>query len=178
MRNKIDFDQELCQNINKPTLQVLYQRYCAVNDVQRQVDQMIKDRTWKGPAITKTDVTNVFVAKTTWFNFYNTQMPAAEKQDDMIAWLTEADDAPSDADLWGEAKDHYTLTDLDNWLTKKLGKKAKVVKKVTGKKVTGKAVAKGKANVTASGSTDKGKGKEKEVVPKAAKSHKKKPTTG
>jgi len=175
VRNKIDFDQNLCQNIVKPTLQVLYQRYCTVNDVQRQVDQMNKDRTWKGPTMTKTEVTNIFVAKTTWFNFYKIQMPAAEKQDDMIAWLTDADDAPSDADLWGEAQDHYTLTDLDNWLIKKLGKKAKVVKKVAGKKVAGKAVAKEKANVTA---IDKGKGKEEKVVPKAAKSHKKKPTTG
>ena len=105
-------------------------------------------------------------------------MAGAEKQANMIAWLTEADDAPSDADLWGEARDHYTLGDLDSWLTERVGKKGKVVKKVAGKKVTGKLVVKEGADVTASQSTDKGKGKEKEVVPKAAKSHKKKPATG
>jgi hypothetical protein len=183
VRNKIEFDQKLCQNLIKPTLQVLYQRYCAINDTQRQVDQMNKDRTWKGPTLTKTEIVNVFVARTTWFNFYHIQFKEAEKKDDMNAWLTEADDAPSDADLWGEAKDHYTLTDLDNWVTKRVGKKPQVVKKVAGKaqvvkKVAGKASVKGKGNVNASQSTDKGKGKEKQVVPKPVKSHKKKPTTG
>lgn len=80
-------------------------------------------------------------------------MPDAKKQDDMRAWLTEADNAPSDADLWGKARDHYTLKDLDSWLKEKVGKKGKVVKKVTGK--------------------GKGKGNEKEEVapePKAVKS--------
>lgn len=159
-RNQIEFDRDLCQNIEKPTLQILYQRYCAVNDIHRQVDEMIKGRTWKGPSITKTEVVTLFVAKTTWHNFYRVQMPAAEKQDDMRAWLTEADEGPSDVDLWGEARDHYTLRDLDSWLKEKVGKKGKVVKNVTGK--------------------GKGKGKEKEVAPepKAVKSHKRKSTTG
>jgi len=144
---------------------------------------MNKDQTWKGPTLTKTEIVNVFVARTTWFNYYHIQFKEAEKKDDMNAWLTEADDAPSDADLWGEAKDRYTLMDLDNWVTKRVGKKPQVVKKVAGKaqvvkKVAGKASVKGKGNVNASQSTDKGKGKEKQVVPKPVKSHKKKPTTG
>jgi hypothetical protein len=96
-------------------------------------------------------------------------MLAAEKQEDMLAWLTDANNALSDADLWGKARDHYTLKDLDNWLKEKVGKKGKVVKKVTGK-----AIVKGKAKVNANQGT--AKGKEKEVAPKAAKSHKKKST--
>lgn len=164
-RNQIEFDHDLCQNIDKPTLQVLYQRYCAVNDIHRQVDEMIKDRTWKGASITKTEVVTLFVAKTTWHNFYRVQMPAAEKQEDMRAWLTEADDAPSDADLWGEARDLYTLKDLDSWLKEKVGKKGKVVKK-------------GKAKVEINQSTAKGKEKEVAPEPKAVRSHKKKLTTG
>ena len=89
----------------------------------------------------------------------------------MRAWLTEAEDALSDIDLWGEAQDHYMLNDLDSWLKKKVGMKGKVVKKGTGK-----AIVKGKAKVV----TDQGtaEGKEKAVEPKAAKSHKKKSTTG
>jgi len=171
-KNKIEFDINLCQNIDKPTLQVLYQRYCTVNSTYRQVDQMIKDRTWKGPTITKTEITTLFVAKTTWHSYYRVQMPAAEKQDDMRAWLTKANDAPSDADLWGVASDHYTLKDLDNWLKERVGKKGKVVKKATGK-----AAVKGKAKVE---STAKGKEKKVEPEPKVAKakSHKKKLTTG
>jgi len=170
-KNQIEFDLELCQNIDKPTLQLLYQRYCAVNNIHRQVDQMTKDRTWKGVSITKTEIIGLFVAKTTWHKSYRTQMPAAETHNNMRAWLTEAEDAPSDADLWGDAKDHYTLKDLDDWLKKKAGKKAKVVKKVGVRAI---AAGKAKANVAQSS----GKGKEKEQEPKAKKSHKKKSTTG
>jgi predicted urease superfamily metal-dependent hydrolase len=100
-------------------------------------------------------------------------MPAAEREDDMRAWLTDADDAPSNVVLWGEAKDHYTLKDLDKWLKAKVGTKGKVVKKVAGR-----VIAKEKAKVVISQST--AKGKEKEVAPEpkaAAKSHKKKKLT-
>ena len=161
-RNKIDFDHELCQHIEKPTLQFIYRRYCTVNDIHCEVDQKVKDRTWKGSLITKTDITNLFVAKTTWHNLYHTQMPAAEKYDDMLAWLTDAEDAPSDIDLWGVAKDHYTLKDLDLWLKEKAGKK-------------GKAALKGKAKAEVGEGTGKGKEKEKS---KSEHSHKKKPKTG
>jgi len=98
-------------------------------------------------------------------------MPAAETHNNMRAWLTEAEDAPSDADLWGNTKDHYTLKDLDDWLKEKAGKKVKVVKKVGVRAI---AAGKAKANVAQSS----GKGKEKEQEPKAKKSHKKKSTTG
>jgi hypothetical protein len=111
-------------------------------------------------------------------------MPAAEKHDDMRAWLTEAENAPSDADLWGDTKDHHTLKDLDDWLKAKKGKAVK--------KAPGKVIAAGKAKANVSKSTGKGKekeeepkpskstgkGKEKEEEPKPARSHKKKSTTG
>ena len=44
-RNKIQFDHDLCQNIDKPMLQFLYQRYCATNNIYCQVDQMAKGQT-------------------------------------------------------------------------------------------------------------------------------------
>ena len=170
-KNKIEFNHDLCQNIDKPTLQVLYQQYCTVNDICHQVDQMVKDRTWKGTTINKTEITSLFFAKTTWHGLYWAQMPATEKHDNMRAWLTEAEDTPSDIDLWGEAQDHYMLKDLNIWLKKKVRTKGKVVKKGTGK-----AIMKGKAKVVADQGT--AKGKEKVVEPKAAKSHKKKSTAG
>jgi len=172
-KNKIQFDRDLCQNTDKPTLQFLYQRYCAANDIYRQVDQMAKDRTWKGTTITKTEVIGLFVAKTTWHASYRIQFPAAEKHDNMRAWLTEAEDAPSDADLWGDTKDHHTLKDLDGWLKEKAGPKGKAVKKVAKRAIGG-----GKAKATVSQSSGKGKEKEKEKEeePKAKRSHKKKST--
>ena len=134
---------------------------------------MAKDRTWKGATITKTEVIGLFVAKTTWHASYCIQFPAAEKHNNMRAWLTEAEDAPFDADLWGDTKDHHTLKDLDGWLKKKAGKKGKVVKKIAKR-----AIAAGKAKTAVSQSNGKEKEKEKEEEPKAKRSHKKKSTTG
>lgn len=133
---------------------------------------MTKDRTWKGATVTKTEIIELFIAKTTWHSSYRLQMPAAEKHDNMRAWLTETDDVPSDADLWGDTKDYHSLKDLDGWLKeKKTEKKGNVVKKAPGKVV---AAGKAKANI----SQGTGKGKEKEEEPKPTKSHKKKSTTG
>ena len=164
---------------------------------------MIKNRTWKGAKLTKTEIVGLFVAKTTWHNSYLLQMPAAEAHEDMRAWLAEEDGALSEADVWGDAKIHHTLKDLDSWLKIKAGKTVETTKKVEKKAVVkgkagkavakgtaGKAVAKGKAGKAvakgAAKAKETGKGKEKkveseeepEVQPKAKKSHKKKSTTG
>ena len=176
-KNHIEFDRDLCQIIDKPTLQLLYKRYCAINDIRRQIDQKIKDRTWKGAALTKVDVIELFVNRSIWYAWYSMPMRAAENNKDMRAWITEADDAPSDENIWGTIKDHRTLTDLDGWLKAKTGIKPTMVMKVKGKAaVKGKETVKGKANANTSQGT--GKEKEKEVKPKVARSHKKKPATG
>ncbi len=184
-KNGVEFDLALCQNIDKPTLQVLYQRYCTVNNICHQVDKMRKDRSWKGTTLTKTQIIVLFVAKTTWHDLYCKQMPSAEKQEDMQAWLTEEKDALSDAELWGDIKDHYTLKDLDNWLKQKSGKKAKVVKKAVGKDIVKRQakvdISKGKGQAKSSGVgkqvqvKDSDKGKQKEIRPRV---HKKKSTIG
>jgi len=184
-KNGVEFDLALCQNIDKPTLQVLYQQYCTVNNICHQVDKMRKDRSWKGTTLTKTQIIVLFVAKTTWHDFYHKQTPSAEKQEDMWAWLTEEKDALSDAELWGDIKDHYTLKDLDNWLKQKSGKKAKVVKKAVGKDIVKRQakvdISKGKGQAKSSGVgkqvqvKDSDKGKQKEIRPRV---HKKKSTIG
>ncbi|KAF8809167.1 hypothetical protein BYT27DRAFT_7285400, partial [Phlegmacium glaucopus] len=127
--NGIEFDHDLCQNIDKPSLQIIYQRYCAVNEINCQIDYMKKERTWIGFTPTKTDITNLFVAKTTWHSSYATRIPAAEKHEDMRAWLAEEVGCVSEEELWGEVKNNYTMKDLEEWLEKKDGKKVKVVKK-------------------------------------------------
>jgi len=171
--NGIGFDSNLCQNIEKPSLHIIYQRYCAVNDINRQIDHMRKDRTWVGLAPTKTEITNLFVAKTTWHNSYAAKLPAAEKHEDMRAWLADEVGCVSDADLWGEEKEIYGIKDLESWLEEKDGKKSKVVKKMNAKDIVKE---KGKANANATQKESSAKGKEKEKKPKATKALNKKKT--
>jgi len=183
-KNNIDFDIALCQNIKEPSLQLLYRRYCVVNDIFHQVHKLSENKTWNGAKLTKTEIISLFVAKSTWHESYRMQMPATETQEQMRAWLAGEKDGPSDADIWGDVQDYYSLKDLDSWLERKLGKKKQVVKKAMGKDIV-----KGKAKVDASQGKGQGKSSEAEkqvqakakakvVAPKAAKTYKKKSLTG
>ena len=132
---------------------------------------MCKDRSWKGTTLTKTQIIVLFVAKTTWHDFYRAQMPSAEKQEDMRAWLAEEKDALSDADLWGDIKDHYTLKDLDKWLEQRTGKKVKVVRKAVGKDILKKQAT---VNVSQEKRQEKSSGVGKQVQVKGSEKGKQK----
>jgi hypothetical protein len=41
---------------------------------------MRKEKSWKGATLTKTEIIKLFVAKTTWHNYYHVQMPSAENR--------------------------------------------------------------------------------------------------
>lgn len=128
--HNIDVDLNLCTNSDKPDLHIIYQRYIAANEINKQVSKMRQERSWKSKEVpSRTDVINLFVAKTTWHAFYATRIPAAEKHEEMRAWLSQEPDCMSDEELWGEEKDKYTMADLEKWLDLKNGAKGKVLKK-------------------------------------------------
>jgi hypothetical protein len=139
---------------------------------------MVNERKWprelrKPP--NRTEVIELFVAKTTWHNTYAKIIPRALQYEDMEAWLKDDSDSPSDLELWGyEPHLRYTTGDLKEWLDSEDKKKS--MKKPAAKKVIAtKAVQKGKAKESqvASGSgSGKGKEKAKESVG-GKKSHKK-----
>ncbi len=120
---------------------------------------MRQERSWKCKEVpSRTDVINLFVAKTTWHAFYATRIPAAEQHEEMCAWLAQEPDCMGDEELWGEDKDKYTMADLERWLDLKNGVKGKVLKK--GKK-TEKIVGNDKEKEETKEKIV-GKGKEKE----------------
>ena len=99
----------------------------------------------------------------------------------MRAWLTEEVDCLSDVELWGEAKDNYTMKDLEAWLTEKDGKKTKVVSNAKAKDIVkGKGKEKAKTKVNAGKEKVQGSTKEKEgqEKPKVTKTQHKKKTHG
>src|SRR5271168_206541 len=87
------------------------------------------------------------------------------KHPEMVEWLEERRNGPSDMDIWGHEKSYYTFSDLMKWLKeagdgvsvdldsesdgwKKKGKKAMVKKKSSGK--DGKRLHKSKAKSSGS----------------------------
>jgi len=174
--NGIKVNRDLCQNIEKLSLHIVYQHYISAHEIMRQIDLMQKDRTWVGSNPTKTDISNLFVARTTWHKLYTTKIPAAEKHEEMRSWLAEEVGCLSDLELWGEEKDSYVMKDLERWLEEKDGKKTKVVSSAKAKDIE-----KGKKRAAIDTNTSKGKvqgstkEKKKQEEPKATKAqHKKK----
>jgi ABC-type antimicrobial peptide transport system permease subunit len=173
--NGIKVNHDICQNIEKPPLHIVYLRYISAHEILRQIDLMQKDQTWVESRPTKMDIINLFVARSTWHKQYATKIPAAEKHEDMRSWLAEEVGCLSDLELWGEKKDNYVMKDLEEWLEKKDGKKTKVVSSAKAKDIK-------KGNKEATMNTDNSKakvqgstkGKEKQEEPKATTQHKKK----
>jgi len=151
--HNIDVDLNLCTHSDKPGLHIIYQRYIAANEINKQVSKMRQERSWEGKEIpSRTDIINLFVAKTTWHVSYATRIPAAEKHEEMHAWLSQEPGCMDDEELWGENKDKYTMADLEKWLDLKNGVKGKVLKKEKAKNIGKEKEAE----------KDIGKGKEKE----------------
>jgi hypothetical protein len=179
----LTINESLCYDTN-PTLQVMYQRYTHIHDIQAQIADMVAEHKWLtkfGKYPNKTEIIGLFVAKTTWHNSYAKVFPMVDSYEHMLAWLEGDPDAKSDLDLWGVTKSKYSIADLGEWLKKQKGKK--VVKSVTKFAVKSAKGAKEKEKEKKQGSgSGAGKGnKQKGVEPEQAdnkKSHKKKKVTG
>jgi hypothetical protein len=155
----LTINESLCYDTN-PTIQVMYQCYIHIFEIQGQIADMVAERKWLtqfGKYPNKTEVIGLFVAKTTWQNSYAKVFPMVEDYEHMVAWLEGDPDAKSDLNLWGVTKSKYSVTDLGDWLKKQKGKKAvKSAKSAKGVK------EKEKKQGSGSGS-GAGKGNQKEV---------------
>jgi len=180
----LTINDSLCYDTN-PTLQVMYQCYTHIHEIQAQVADLVAERKWPtglGKYPNKTEITGLFVAKTTWHNSYAKIFPMAEGYEDMLAWLEGASDSKSDLDLWGVTKSKYSLADLGDWLKKQKGKKVvKSVMKSAAKSAKGAKEKEKKQGLASGSGIREGTSKEvkqKEVVPEGVdnkkRSHKKK----
>ena len=163
----LTINDSLCYDTN-PTLQVMYQRYAHINELQAKISDMVAERKWPaevGKYPNKTELIGLFVAKTTWHTSYAKIFPMAEGYEHMLAWLEGDSDRKSDLDLWGTTKSRYSIADLGEWLKKQKGKKAvKPVMKSAVKSTKGaKEKEKEKEKKQGSASGSGGKGNQKEV---------------
>ena len=120
---------------------------------------------------TQADIISVFKGKTQWHLTYAKAFPKLTGYPEMVSWLEDSDDKPSDIELWGVFKSTYTFSDLLEWLAnggvglKKIGAEAEAESEIEEtQKGKGKEKAKEKR---------KGKGKEKEMEKEKAKEERK-----
>jgi len=119
---------------------------------------------WNGAKPTYGVIIALFVSTSMFYSHYK-YFNDAVKHPEMVEWLEERQNGPSDMDIWGFEKSYYTFPDLMKWLKKaddgvsvdldsesdgwkKKGKKAMVKKKSSEK--DGKRVHKSKAKSSGS----------------------------
>jgi hypothetical protein len=54
--------------------------------------------------------------KTFWYDYIHKYFTKVGEHPDMVAWLENNDDAPSDIEVWGVEKKSYSFGDLDQYL--------------------------------------------------------------
>jgi hypothetical protein len=55
-------------------------------------------------------------SKTFWYDYIRKYFPRVSGYSEMVAWLENAEDAPSDFEVWGVEKAQYGFVDLEVWL--------------------------------------------------------------
>jgi hypothetical protein len=80
---------------------------------------------------TEKSITDIFIGKSQWFNWnkvfiifigksqwsnWNKVFIKVKPYDDMVKWLSRAEDSPNDVDVWKGELDDYTLENLKMWM--------------------------------------------------------------
>lgn len=110
-------------------LQVSYKKYKAYLEACHTYNQMLSDGLWVGDKLSAVDLIELFVSKSFWHSHMRKYCSQVSNHPLMIEWLENGDDKPSDLDVWGVEKTHYTFKDLIEYL-----EQAKVKRKEKGKK--------------------------------------------
>jgi hypothetical protein len=65
------------------SLRRCYQQYLAYLDMIQKLDQMMEAGTWPGKRPLKAELVEVFVARTTWFDYYEKTFPLLNQHSDV-----------------------------------------------------------------------------------------------
>ena len=82
----------------------------------------ILEKKWKDNELpyprkpTSEQVIETMESKTYWYQYIRRYFPHVSAYSEMVAWLENAEGAPSDLEVWGVEKAQYAFVDLDLWL--------------------------------------------------------------
>ena len=158
---------------SKKGLKWCYKKYKAFNAAVQTMDQLSSQGKWPlGKKAGHTELVEIFVSKSYWHSHIAKPFSIIARYPQMVAWLEDEDDGPSDFEVWHAQKSEYGFKELKEWLGNEgtLDKAAKGrlektrEKKGKGKKEKEKEKGKGKEKEKEKGKgKGKGKGKEKEI---------------
>jgi hypothetical protein len=158
----LEIDPSLCNgDYTDEGLICAYAKWKAIKAAYQKLQTMA----WNGTKPTYGVIIALFVSTSMFYSHYK-YFKDAVKYPEMVEWLEERQNGPSDMDIWGYEKSYYTFSDFMKWLKeacdgvsvdsdsksdgwKKKGKKAMVVKKKSSEK-DGKRLHKSKAKSSGS----------------------------
>ena len=176
---KLEFDVSLTTQDQGTGIRIYYQRYKAVLAAILKYESLCKAGNWDGLFTpTHIDFVQLVTSKSMWYKQYKL-FDQVSRYPQMIEWLGESEDTPTDIELWGFECDIYQWAHLEGFL-KQGGKPLKDSENESDsekvqikKKKIHKKKDKGKAKATAVSSSE-----EESELESAQKSQKKKVASG
>lgn len=110
---------------NDRGLHVAYEKYKAYLEACRVYERKVAEGSWTGGKLTGADLIQLFVSKSFWHSHYKPLFSKVSNHPDMIKWLENEKDRPSDEVLWGYEKGSYHFKDLKAYLVQNEKKKGK-----------------------------------------------------
>jgi hypothetical protein len=111
----LEIDPKLCSDENTDKGLILaYAKWKAITEAYKKMQTMI----WQGPKPTYATIISLFVSRAMFYSHYK-HFNRAAKYPEMVEWLEERPDGPSNMDIWGQDKPYYNFPDLTKWLQMK-----------------------------------------------------------
>ncbi|KAG6904146.1 hypothetical protein DXG01_012275, partial [Tephrocybe rancida] len=98
------------------SLPLAYQKYLGYLKAVKTLESMVAAGTWSGNRPTGTDVIEIFVSRSMWFDSYRPTFSKVHTYPTMVAWLEDEADAPGNLEAWGVERAKYTFKDLAEFL--------------------------------------------------------------
>lgn len=116
------------------SLHIAYQKYKAYLEACHTYEMKVADGSWTGNKLTAVDLIQLFVSKSFWHSHYKKFFSKVANYPDMVAWLENGSDRPTNMFVWGVEKTVYHFRDLEAFLEEKERKKGKGKLKAKDKK--------------------------------------------
>ena len=138
-------------------LRIAYTKYKGYLQAQSTMLRMTSEGTWSLRKPKAEELVEIFMSKSVWHSSYQKFFPMAKDYPLLLSWLDNAEDAPSNIDVFGEEKNPYTFKDFQAFINR-----AEVMRKGKGKRKAKGSVSEGAQQKKKGKGAEKEKEKEKE----------------
>lgn len=96
-------------NKAKSDLRMAYAKYVALLAALNSMSGLVTSGTWTHQTVTNDDIIEIFMSKSSYFKNHSKVFTMVDRHPQMKLWLLNADDGPSDYDVWGYQKHTFDV---------------------------------------------------------------------